>query len=605
MTQSNFWARLARTLRGGLLLVVASAGGALAHGQAVATQLTQRDKANAIVREALDRKVYGLDDEHDQLLDQAAQLDPTNERVQWQRGRRRTAKDQWVAADAIDAEQSAKLKAYRDMRARLANTANDHLFAADWCKQQKLPDHERAHLLSVLDLVPNHEPTLLRLGYRPVRGGWESPETRAAQAENAKNATAARAKWEARAVEIRDELIGPGWRDRRVAGERLKEITDPAAIAVVEAALAGHRENHARVMIEWLCQFNDPRAAEALARFAVTSRWSEIRELARRGLRQYPLEAYAPAMLASLRSPVAARVVAKPIRGGIDYDLVLSRETQDAREREELNTIIPSATFAADLQRDNARTLLVNQAVSETLCSLTSEKLPAEPQVWWQWWDRYNEVYVEGEKPIRDYSQNLHLARLDRTQRFDREEARIAAEEERRRRDEQAAMWSASGVDPNGNPLRRKDCLAAGTPVWTIDGPVAVEQLQIGDMVLAQDVNTGELAHKIVLRTTVRKKSLLINITTATETFATSGGHPFWVVGRGWVKARQIQSGDLLHTLHGTAAVSMVEEGDEAETYNLIVDDFSSYFIGQSQALTHDNTPRAATAGLVPGMRDE
>src|SRR5690606_16207886 len=148
-----------------------------------------------------------------------------------------------------------------------------------------------------------------------------------------------------------------------------------------------------------------------------------------------------------------------------------------------------STTFAADLQRNNARTILTNQAVAQTLCSLTGEKLPADPRAWWKWWDRHNEVYVEGEKPIRDFSRDLELARLDRARQFDIEQAQIAAREERaaeeqRWRDEQFAQNNIS-VDANGNPLRRKDCLAPGTLVWTVAGPVAVEQLQIGDLVLA------------------------------------------------------------------------------------------------------------------------
>ena len=37
-------------------------------------------------------------------------------------------------------------------------------------------------------------------------------------------------------------------------------------------------------------------------------------------------------------------------------------------------------------------------------------------------------------------------------------------------------------------------CLAAGTPIWTDAGPVSVEKIKVGDRVLSQDADTGELA---------------------------------------------------------------------------------------------------------------
>ena len=39
-----------------------------------------------------------------------------------------------------------------------------------------------------------------------------------------------------------------------------------------------------------------------------------------------------------------------------------------------------------------------------------------------------------------------------------------------------------------------------------------------------------------------------------------------------------------------------------AETYNLVVADFNTYFVGESGILVHDNTPRKPTRAVVPGM---
>jgi hypothetical protein len=40
-------------------------------------------------------------------------------------------------------------------------------------------------------------------------------------------------------------------------------------------------------------------------------------------------------------------------------------------------------------------------------------------------------------------------------------------------------------------------------------------------------------------------------------------------------------------------------------SYNLIVADFNSYFVGDHGILVHDNTPRSPTSALVPGLLAE
>ncbi len=76
----------------------------------------------------------------------------------------------------------------------------------------------------------------------------------------------------------------------------------------------------------------------------------------------------------------------------------------------------------------------------------------------------------------------------------------------------------------------------------------------------------------------------------------------FWVAGAGWMKARELLSGCELHGVTGTVRVSVTETADEAETYNLIVADFHSYFVGEDKLLCHDNTVRRPTKAKVPGL---
>jgi hypothetical protein len=70
---------------------------------------------------------------------------------------------------------------------------------------------------------------------------------------------------------------------------------------------------------------------------------------------------------------------------------------------------------------------------------------------------------------------------------------------------------------------------------------------------------------------------------------------------------KQLEAGNRLHTLSGGVPVESVErlEADPTYTglaYNLIVGDYSSYFVGHRGLLVHDNTPRMPTAAILPGL---
>ena len=106
-----------------------------------------------------------------------------------------------------------------------------------------------------------------------------------------------------------------------------------------------------------------------------------------------------------------------------------------------------------------------------------------------------------------------------------------------------------------------------------------------------------------MLRTTVRPPEMLLEMRLEQETLTASGGHPFWVAGRGWVKARDLQPGLWLHGVSGPQHVAEVTERQTAEpSYNLIVADLHSYFVGSSKVFSHDNTVRQPTAESVPGL---
>jgi hypothetical protein len=149
---------------------------------------------------------------------------------------------------------------------------------------------------------------------------------------------------------------------------------------------------------------------------------------------------------------------------------------------------------------------------------------------------------------------------------------------------------------------RTCECLAAGTQVWTEMGYKAIETIKIGDRVLSQNVDTGELMYKPVLRTTVRASGPLVRLEIDGQYIRTSGGHEFWVAGDGWAKSRNLKSGAVLTALGAPVVLSSAQIDGEGKTFNLVVADFNTYFAGKSRVLCHDNTLRAPTKSVVPGL---
>jgi hypothetical protein len=136
-------------------------------------------------------------------------------------------------------------------------------------------------------------------------------------------------------------------------------------------------------------------------------------------------------------------------------------------------------------------------------------------------------------------------------------------------------------------------CFLAGTPVWTKTGQQAIETLGPGDLVLCQDIASGELLFRPVLETTLRDPTPMFEIAAGGEVITATAGHPFWVPGKGWRMAKELATGDRLLTVNGPVEIESVTGAPNREAYNLIVAEHANYFVGTKGMLVHDNTPRS------------
>jgi hypothetical protein len=124
----------------------------------------------------------------------------------------------------------------------------------------------------------------------------------------------------------------------------------------------------------------------------------------------------------------------------------------------------------------------------------------------------------------------------------------------------------------------------------------------MGDLVLSRNVDTGELAYKPIVGTTVRPPRPIVRLTMGGEEILATLGHPFWVAGSGWRMAKELNPGAVLNGVSEPVRVSVSQPDENQTAYNLIVADFSTYFVGETGVLVHDNSPVRPTASVVPGI---
>ena len=166
----------------------------------------------------------------------------------------------------------------------------------------------------------------------------------------------------------------------------------------------------------------------------------------------------------------------------------------------------------------------------------------------------------------------------------------------------------ARGLPEGRAPAPARACAVgnsfiAGTAVLMADGTrTAIEDVRVGDKVVATDPTTGRTEAKPVTDTITGKgQKRLVELTVdtdgakgdATGKLTATDGHPFWVADRGrWVDAKDLKPGDLLRTSAGTyVQVGAVRRFTRAGTvHNLSVDGIHTYHVlaGDQAILVHN-----------------
>lgn len=97
----------------------------------------------------------------------------------------------------------------------------------------------------------------------------------------------------------------------------------------------------------------------------------------------------------------------------------------------------------------------------------------------------------------------------------------------------------------------------------------------------------------------------ILHLHTSCGDIDTTTNHPFYVIDRGWVAAGDLVESDEVYLIDGSTAIitgSEIEKLDETiKVYNLEVEDFNTYFVGNVPVLVHNYKKNNNNKGCAYG----
>ena len=145
-----------------------------------------------------------------------------------------------------------------------------------------------------------------------------------------------------------------------------------------------------------------------------------------------------------------------------------------------------------------------------------------------------------------------------------------------------------------GSACAGSECFREGTLVATADGLKPIEDIEVGDKVLAYDQHTGKQAYKKVTRLFRNKTDKWYHVNINEQDIDCTAGHPFYVADlETFVPAKDLKVGQSVLLADGTCAVIdgiLIEELNTPETtYNFEVENFHTYYVSDDKVLVHNS----------------
>ena len=414
----------------------------------------ERAEAAKLVDETLRREAReGIEDRRE-VLRPALELTPACEAAYGPSGFAYDVKrKEWLLPSEIQelAAKDGQLAAYRATRAKYPDTEKGQAQLARWCARRKLDDQARAHWTKVLSFNPEQPEARRQLGFQKVNGTWLGQQEIANARAKVSDFRTSLTHWGRKLEDALKRLGGPNRQASDVARQELKTIKVPDAVPAIEVIFCANGGEYAPLGVELLKEMKAAQAAEALTWLAAFSPWKPVQAAATAALKDQSPHDYVPLLLAAMRTPIQSgfSLYNTPDGGFLlrlalyadwpeqrqlayfDYDATpqlqsstqtvgirklqqnpalmrdYNRLTAEDQKRQQQDMIaaqakvmaqvrVQQATFAAM----NANTQKLNSRLSNILTVATGDSQPTTPDDWYSWWDDYNEISQQGDKPF-------------------------------------------------------------------------------------------------------------------------------------------------------------------------------------------------------------
>ena len=135
-------------------------------------------------------------------------------------------------------------------------------------------------------------------------------------------------------------------------------------------------------------------------------------------------------------------------------------------------------------------------------------------------------------------------------------------------------------------------CFVAGTKVKTENGYKNIEDIKIGEKVYSYNLDNNELELKEVIDTIESSTIDTYKMTVGDKTVEMSPRHQIYIIDKGWTRAYDVKSGDMMLSINGKnieiTNIEYKKYDEPIKTYNLTVEGNSNYFVTDIQVLVHN-----------------
>jgi hypothetical protein len=491
--------------------------------------------------------------------------------------------DQSATLAQSDAEQATVLAEYNTRRARMHNTADDHWQMALWCADHGLGPEAAAHFTAVTRLDPRRDAAWKHLGFAKHNGRWKTADQIAAERVERDAQNAADRHWRPRLRQWRQDLNNSAKRVQ--ADTALSKVTDPRAVVSIWSLFGLGGPDDQRQAVRLLGQIHATGSSRALALLAAFGSSAEVRRAASETLRWRDDREFLNLLISLLRDPIRYQyqplwsegiaspgiLVADGPMGtvyreyqsavevlsdatGISLAELLARWERSPSVRSALGRAVSAdgvqsqfmADDMAEIDAHNAAVVSVSEGVWQALSMIRGKDLGTDPEAWRSW-----------AADVQGYAYRKYNSGKKRV-----------------------LFQFVGGYD----------CFSAGTMVRTRIGPRPIQDVKVGDQVLAQDTRTGALGFRPVLSANHYPPVATMRIDMGDEAIVATGIHRFWIPGRGWALARDLKPGDPVRVVGGTRTLSSVQPDQPQPVFNLEVAEGHTFFVGKAGALVHDDS---------------